>query len=132
MKNVNQPVLLITDDDRSFRETIADIFRDRGFRPLLASDGDEAIHLAQEKTVHVALFDFHMPQLTGLESITVCRELGLDIPYILMTGDLDSQIASDAQQVRVFSLLTKPISVKQVTKTVSTAMSRHYDWYRED
>ncbi len=129
MRNVTQPVLLITDDDHSFRQTLSEVFRRRGFETLEAADGEEAIHVAREETVHVALFDFHMPQRTGLESITACRGLGIDIPYILLTGALDPSIATQAQSIEVFSLLEKPVSIQVVTGTVKEAMAIHYPWY---
>ena len=132
MRNAAQPVLLITDDDRSFRETLADVFRRRGFETLMAADGDEAIQVAQETVVHVALFDFHMPQRTGLESISACRGMGIHIPYILLTGGLDPEIATQAQHVQVFSLLEKPVSIQVVTGTVTQAMSSHYAWYETE
>lgn len=121
--------MLITDDDRSFRETLAEVFARRGFEPILAADGEEAIHVAQGTEVHVALFDFHMPQRTGLESISACRSLGIDIPYILLTAGLDPSIACEAQAVEVFSLLEKPVSIKIVTDVVKDAMASHYPWY---
>ena len=132
MRNTTQPVMLITDDDRSFRETMAEVFSRRGFAPLLAADGEEAIHVAQEATVHVALFDFHMPQRTGLESISACRSLGINIPYILLTGALDSAIATQAEDVEVFSLLEKPVSIQIVTGVVKEAMASHYPWFEQN
>lgn len=132
MRNITHPVMLITDDDRSFRETMAEVFTRRGFKPLLASDGEEAIHVAQDHEVHVALFDFHMPQRTGLESISACRDMGIHIPYILLTGALDSAIATQAESVEVFSLLEKPVSIQIVTGVVKDAMASHYTWYEAD
>lgn len=132
MRNAAQPVLLITDDDRSYRETLAEVFSRRGFEIVTAADGDEAIHVAQETMVHVALFDFHMPQLTGLESISACRSMGINIPYILLTGGLDPEIANEAQNVQVYSLLEKPVSIQVVTGAVKQAMSAYYPWYQSN
>ncbi|WP_367013379.1 response regulator [Bremerella sp. JC817] len=129
MRNSSQPVMLITDDDRSFRETMAEVFERRGFAPILAASGEEAIQVTQKTTVHVALFDFHMPQRTGLESITACRSMGVNIPYILLTGALDQTIATQAESIEIFSLLEKPVSIQIVTGVVKEAMSRHYPWY---
>ena len=129
MRNIEHPTMLITDDDRAFRETMAEVFARRGFELILASNGEEAIHVAQGTTVHVALFDFHMPERTGLESITACRSLGINIPYILLTGGLDPAIATQAESVEVYSLLEKPVSIQIVTGVVKEAMASHYPWY---
>ena len=63
------PSLLITDDDPGFRETLRVIFEPKGFRTLLAGDGDEALKIVHNETVHVVLLDMHMPKLTGLETL---------------------------------------------------------------
>ena len=66
---VETPSLLITDDDPGFRETLRVVFEPKGFRTLLASDGEEALKIVHSETVHVVLLDMHMPRLTGLETL---------------------------------------------------------------
>lgn len=132
MRNIAMPTLLITDDDRGFRETLGELFARRGFEPMLASDGAEAIQVAKNHTIHVALFDFHMPRRTGVESIVACRQLGLDIPYFILTGNLDDDIRSQVSQINIFGLLEKPISTSEVTHAVRYAMQCTYPWFSED
>ena len=42
---ITDPALLISDDDLSYRETLESVFAPRGFRILLAGDGEEALHV---------------------------------------------------------------------------------------
>ena len=42
------PAILITDDDRDFRETLREVFEPRGFATLLAADGEEAIQIVND------------------------------------------------------------------------------------
>ena len=65
----NVPSLLITDDDYDFRETLRGVFEPRGFHTLTAGDGEEALEILKHETVHLALFDMHMPRLSGLDAI---------------------------------------------------------------
>ena len=52
------PSLLITDDDRDFRESLVAVFDDRGFDTVLASDGMEACDVVREASIiRVHLFD---------------------------------------------------------------------------
>ena len=66
---IETPSLLITDDDPGFRETLRVVFEPRGFRTLLAGDGEEALQIVHQEQVHVVLLDVHMPKLTGLETL---------------------------------------------------------------
>ena len=56
------PSILITDDDLDFRETLRFVFEPRGFRTLLAGDGEEALEIMRGEQVHLVLLDVHMPQ----------------------------------------------------------------------
>ncbi len=59
--------LLIVDDDPDFRGTVARRFLRRGFRVHEASDGEEALELAERRDFDVAILDMVMPGMSGLE-----------------------------------------------------------------
>src|SRR4051812_8596119 len=66
--DTNKPYsVLITDDDPGSRETLRDIVETEGYRTILASSGEEALDIAREEPVHLAVFDVHMPRMTGVE-----------------------------------------------------------------
>ena len=71
------PRLLITDDDRDFRETVAGLLADRGFETLQAADGEEALAIVCREEVHLLLLDMQMPRLSGLETIERLRRQGV-------------------------------------------------------
>ncbi|MFO0914449.1 MAG: response regulator [Pirellulales bacterium] len=117
------PSLLITDDDRDFRETLQGVFEPLGFQTHLAGDGEEALEIVAHTIVHVALFDMHMPRLTGLETIERLREMGRDLPCILISANLTDEIRQRAQAFRV---LSKPVRVHEVRATVAAAIEATY------
>lgn len=125
-----EPSLLITDDDRAMRETLRDVFERRGFRTWLAEDGEQAVQIAAQKPVHLALLDMHMPRLCGLDAIRQLKQTHRLIPCILFTGALDDAILEEAARIDVFSVLSKPISFAQITGLVGQAMRSTYDWYK--
>ena len=125
---LSTPRLLISDDDRDFRETLRAVFEDRGFSTILASDGEEAVHIVSEKSIHVVLIDMHMPKLTGLEAIRRIKERKEAVPCILISAGLTESIRRQAD--RAFSLLEKPVSFSRLTRTVDSAMLAAYGWHR--
>lgn len=124
------PSLLITDDDRDFRETLRGVFEQRGYRTLLAADGEEALDVMARETVHLALLDMHMPRLTGLETIRRIRQLPFDVvlPCILISAALDAAIEEEARRQRAFSILSKPVRLRDITGAVQQALSETYNW----
>ncbi|HZL87917.1 MAG TPA: response regulator [Pirellulaceae bacterium] len=124
------PSLLITDDDRDFRETLRGVFEPRGYQTLLAADGDEALDIVQRQAVHLVLLDMHMPRLSGLETIRRIRQLPLDVvlPCILISAALDAEIEEEARRQRAFSVLSKPVRLREITGLVQQALFQTYDW----
>ena len=122
------PSLLITDDDREFRETLQVGLEPRGFRTLLAGDGEEALHIVRSQEVHLVLLDMHMPKLTGLETLRLLKQFRSMLPCILLSARLDELMIEQARLARAFSVLAKPITLAQLTGTLRQALRRTYDW----
>jgi CheY-like chemotaxis protein len=122
------PSLLITDDDRDLRETLRSVFEPRGFRTLLASDGEQALHIAGREPIHLLLTDMYMPRLDGLETIRRIRQLRSPLPCILLSARFDEVLVEEAKRVEVFSFLPKPVSCRDITQIVTRAMRTTYGW----
>ena len=126
---VETPSLLITDDDSGFRETLRIIFEPKGFRTLLAGDGDEALKIVRNELVHVVLLDMHMPRLTGLETLRLLKEFRAMLPCILLSAQLDELIVEQARLAHAYSVLSKTVTISQITSTVRQALERTYAWH---
>ena len=83
---MDTPSLLITDDDAAFRQTLGGVFSPKGFRILLAGDGEEALEIIGHEEVHLVLLDIHMPRLSGLDTLRRLREFKFRSPCILLSG----------------------------------------------
>ncbi len=118
--------VLITDDDRDSRATLREIVEPAGFRTLLAENGEEALNIIQAETVHVALFDMHMPKMTGLEAMQLLRQFNELLPCILVTGDADEGLMRRALQAHVYSVIPKPVNKNVVLYTVVRALRSVY------
>src|SRR3954471_7406985 len=96
MTLLTPPRLLITDDDRDFRETVAGVLADRGFETLQAADGEEALTIVRHQPVHLLLLDMQMPRMSGLEMIERLQAPGVGwaVPYA------DNAAVEDAQATK--------------------------------
>ncbi len=116
------PSLLITDDDTAFRETVAGLFRPRGYRVFLAGDGEEALRIVVREELHLVLLDMHMPRLNGLETLQRLKQFKARVPCILLSACWDAALLEQAQQADAFSVLSKPVSGRVITQTVEMAL----------
>ena len=126
--NIAVPSLLITDDDRDFRDALRQVFEPRGFRTLLAENGEEAFDIVGHEEVHVLLLDMHMPRLNGLDVLRRVQTLAVPLPSILMSAALDPDIEAEAIRAAAYSVVAKPFPLKQITGLVSQAMKQFYNW----
>lgn len=87
---------LLVDDERKFLETISDRIRLKGFEPLLAASGEEAVEMARKYEIYAAVVDYKMPEMDGIATITKLKELHPNIKTILLTGYGDEKIEQTA------------------------------------
>lgn len=123
-----QPNLLITDDDRDFRESLGELLARRGFQTVLADSGEEAIEILQHQSVHLVVVDMHMPRWSGLDTLACLRQMALEVPCILMSAKLDDNIVSRAKELRAESVLAKPFSSQVITQTIRDILQVRYGW----
>jgi DNA-binding response OmpR family regulator len=122
------PHMVIADDDRAFRETLASVFVAQGFRTTLAIDGEEVLGIARREPVHLMLLDYEMPRLTGLEAVRQMQRRSRKLPWILISAAIDEALRAEAQRADAFCVLDKPVRFRELNSAVETAMKVNYDW----
>jgi CheY-like chemotaxis protein len=119
--------ILITDDDPVARETLREIVAPQGYHTLMAESGEEALELVRDHEVHLALFDMHLPRLSGLETLALVRQMKGSIPAILITADQDDDLMRRALSEHAYCVLAKPVSKHVVIYVVHRAIEKFYN-----
>ena len=89
--------ILLVDDEKKFLDTISDRIRLKGFEPLTATSGKEALEIARKKKIHAAVVDMKMPDMDGLVTITKLKEIHPEIKTVLLTGFGDEKVKEAAK-----------------------------------
>lgn len=118
--------LLVADDDSDFRRIVCEIFAPF-FRMIEVESGEEAVDVISREEVHLALFDMHMKQLTGLDVLRQLRALHILAPCIIVTADYTDSLRDDAELAEAFSVLRKPVTRRVLVNTVARAVETAYD-----
>jgi CheY-like chemotaxis protein len=106
----NGALILVVDDDGRSRELLRIILRHAGYRVLAAPDGPAAIALLATERPAVALVDFLMPGMSGLEFCRWARarpELA-GMRFVLLTGMDTDDTRAEAEQAGADAMVTKP------------------------
>lgn len=112
------PLILLVEDNKANIDTISGYLESRGYRLILATNGQQAVALAQTQCPDLILMDIQMPGMDGLAAIQQIRANGHQIPIVALTalamaGDREKCIAAGATEY-----LTKPIQLKQLAVTI--------------
>jgi CheY-like chemotaxis protein len=118
--------ILITDDDEGCRDALRDIVEPEGYRTYLASSGEQAVDIVRESTVHLALLDMQMPTLSGLETLTMMRQINSLLPCVIVTADLTETLMRQALRAHAYSVIAKPVSKHVLLYTVVRALVHVY------
>lgn len=119
-------LILIADDSPTDQHVLSRALQKHGFETLLASDGEEAIRLATERTPDVILMDIVMPGMNGYQAT---RQLAQNpatasIPVVIVsTKTQDADRVWGLRQGAVH-YLTKPVSDNDLVAAVRDALKR--------
>lgn len=115
--------ILLADDDRVIRVTLAKNLRQYDFDVLEASTGSEAVQLGCDLRPDLAILDFQMPDITGVEAAHKLRDEA-DVSCIFLSAYSDDEFVSKAAKAGALGYLVKPVDVQHVLPTIESAMQR--------
>lgn len=117
-----KPTVLLADDDRLILATLSQGLRHAGFDTIEVSGGAAALRACLQSPPDIAVIDYDMPDVTGLE---IARALHpAPFPVIFLSAYGDNQIVGEAAEAGAMAYLVKPIDPLQLAPTLHTAMKR--------
>ncbi len=112
--------IIIIDDNPVIIRLYSRLFQRAGFHPLTATDGQEGLDLILSEKPDIAVIDYKMPGLSGLE---ICKEVKRilpdeDIALILFTADERDEIKQLALQAGACQVITKSPEASEIIDIV--------------
>jgi CheY-like chemotaxis protein len=106
-----QGTVLVVDDEPDVREIAAIFLRQAGYSVHEAGNGQEATEILVQGRVNLALVDYAMPMMSGVEFARVAREIQPDLPIVYITGAInipgsDGEALGDPVVVKPYSRAT--------------------------
>lgn len=101
--------VLLVEDDKLIRESLARTLSDKGLTVLEAANGKEGLEKALAGSVDIVVTDVIMPEVDGLTMLAELRkdEKGKNIPAIILSNDEEADTLNQALQAGVTSYLSK-------------------------
>ncbi len=107
--------ILIADDEKIKRVTLADDLATQGHEVVTAADGEEAVEKLAAARFDVVVTDLKMPKLDGIELLKRIKQgPQADVEVIMMTAYGSIPVAVEAVKLGAFDFLTKPFRNEDV------------------
>lgn len=119
MKNV-----LIVDDDSEIRNLLREALIIHGYAPVEASNGKEAIKEFNKQRFLAVFLDLNMPEMNGLETMQILREIDPDVPIIFITAYGDIPTAVEAIKMGAYDFVVKPPKIDRLMITLKNAIEK--------
>ncbi len=115
-KNKNETILVI-DDSAVIQEQLKDLFENRNYNVLLASDANKALELIVTKQPDLMLLDVQLKNTNGILFLQKYQELIISefkIPVIVISGTIDILITRDSYKAGAVDVIKKPFLIEEM------------------
>jgi len=114
--------VLVVDDDDDIRELLVLTLRHEGWAVTAARSGAEALDAQRQVSPSVALIDYQLPDMNGLELIHLARAADPDLACIVVTGQGSEHVAVEIMKAGALDYLVKPFEPQRIATVVRQAI----------
>jgi two-component system sensor histidine kinase ChiS len=123
--NDETEAILLVDDNPTNLQLLFETLDGRGYKLLIAKDGNTALSIAHKACPNLILLDIMMPEIDGYE---VCRQLKADqatheIPVIFLSALTDTKDKVQGLDLGAVDYVTKPFQPEEVIARVNTHLT---------
>ncbi len=121
--HMNSKRILIAEDETLIRMDLAEMLRENGYEVIgEATNGEEAIALANELKPDLAILDVKMPKLDG---ITAAEKIVEIAPVLMLTAFSQKDLVERALDAGVMAYVVKPFTIDDLIPAIEIATIRH-------
>lgn len=121
--NPQQRTILLVDDDHEIVESMRAILENKGYRILVARDGNAGLMVAERENPDLLILDMMMPKKSGFLVLEKLRgRPGGLIPTIMITGNEGSRHRAYAEMLGVRDYIRKPFAMEKLVRSIDKVL----------
>ena len=118
------PIIYVIDDDDAARHSLEFLLKTAGLT-VRSFDGAQAfLDVLPKIKSGCIVTDVRMPEITGIDLLRKVKELGVDLPVIVITGHGDISLAVEAMKIGALDFLEKPFDDEVLLASVRSALNQ--------
>jgi len=111
--------ILVVDDDPAIRRLFEVLLGGEGNLCTAVGTAEDGLEAAEEHAFDLAIFDLHLPGMSGAEAAFELRRRHEDLPVIAVSGHLDKWDVDDLHDLGIGKVLAKPFKRDDLLLAVS-------------
>jgi DNA-binding response OmpR family regulator len=119
--------ILVVDDEPDIGWALGKILRPEGFAVTIATSGAEALELLARETYNIAFVDAMLPDLDGLELVTLIHQRSPHTAIIVISGYFDTEdraVTEGLQNGLFIGFIAKPFELEEIRLRTRRATER--------
>src|ERR1700712_2570509 len=116
--------ILVVEDDQETAEFVSKGLGELGHQPVVATDGEDALHFVLTEPVDMIVLDRMLPRLDGLSVLRRIRAAGIEAPVILLTalGRIEDRVGG--LEAGADDYLIKPFAFSELVARINALAQR--------
>jgi response regulator NasT len=115
--------ILVAEDETLIRMDLVEMLREAGYEVIAeASNGEEAIALADSHRPDLAILDVKMPILDGISAAEKIIHIA---PVLMLTAFSQKELVDRAREAGAMAYVVKPFTISDLLPAIEIAVSRH-------
>ncbi len=110
---MNQKILIV-EDDVVFCRLLTRFLTKNNFEVMDAQNGTDALELLELDGFGLAILDYQLPDMTGIDVLNKIKSKSLDTKVILITRFGDNEVAQEAKSAGANAFVSKPINPEEL------------------
>ena len=120
----NPPVVIVVDDDPSFRNFLSRLVQTIGLKAVLFTSAEDFLAAPQPDGPACLVLDVQMPGLSGLDLQRQLTERGRPLPIVFTTGHGDIPMTVEAMKAGAIGFLSKPFRNQEMLDAIKEGIAR--------
>lgn len=116
--------ILVCDDDKEIVKAIEIYLNKEGYNVIKAFDGEEALKVLKNNTIHLIILDIMMPKKDGLETLNEIRK-DKSIPVIILSAKSEDEDKIKGLNLGADDYVTKPFNPLELIARVNSGIRRY-------
>lgn len=122
------PIVHVVDDDPRLRKSLTALLESESLTVKAYESGIDFLDAIKPFQHGCVVLDIRMPNLSGVQVLQKLKELHLEIPAIVMSGQTDIPTTVECMRLGALNVLQKPIDHKELLGHVQNALEKSLQW----